>query len=271
MKQDEIIEAVRVPFKKLHKLLVYVIDNFGEEEIHEFRKEVKRLRAFLRLLSVERQEEDKLKITPKMKTIYGYVGIIRNLQLQQKNIEDYLNGGGAPEAYCKVLKKEQEEWGKITRKFMDVEKDFYGDEEKVIDKLPDKITKPVIVRYINQETSDLMSLVTDNLNDDNIHSVRKILKDLQYNWAYIKRYNLLLPLHVKGVSEIKTMTDLLGNFHDKCVNISLLHSYNTYSVIDNEKPALEAIERDWENLKRELKKDLLGKLDSLKYSAHKSN
>lgn len=103
MKQEEIIESVRSSFNKIHKLLEHIIDSFNEEAIHEFRKEIKRVRAFLRLFSIEKAEEDKLKISAMMKTFYSYLGIIRNLQLQKKNITDYCDYEKLSEAYLKVL------------------------------------------------------------------------------------------------------------------------------------------------------------------------
>ena len=56
------------------------------ESIHEFRTEIKKLRAFLRLLNVEAGDDSRLKISKEMKTFYGYAGTIRNLQLQLKNM-----------------------------------------------------------------------------------------------------------------------------------------------------------------------------------------
>src|ERR1035437_9765630 len=133
MKKEGVIEYVRESFKKIHKLLGHILNDFNEGSIHEFRKEIKRLRAFLRLLSVEKEEENKLRITKKLKTFYGYVGIIRNLQLQQKNISEHIkiSSGKLPEAYFKSLIKEMENWEAITRKYMDTEKDFCDDEKKI--------------------------------------------------------------------------------------------------------------------------------------------
>jgi CHAD domain-containing protein len=273
MKKEEIIEYVQESFKKIHKLSGNIIKDFDEEEIHEFRKEIKRVRAFLRLLSVDKAEEDKQKITKKLKTFYGYVGIIRNLQLQQKNISEQFKSTSDkfPDAYFKTLIKEMENWEGTTREYMDIEKDFYNDEEKTLEQLPEKITKSVIVRFINHEISELMSLAMSESTDDNIHSIRKILKDLQYNWEFIKKYNLLLPLHLGDEKEIKSFTDLLGDFHDKVVSLGLLHSYNTFSAVVGEKFILSSIEDTWEKEKKEFKATILEKLDSIKYSVHKAN
>jgi CHAD domain-containing protein len=273
MKKEEIIEYVQDSFKKIHKLGEHVLNDFNEGSVHEFRKEIKRLRAFLRLLSVEKHEEDKLKITKKLKTFYGYIGIIRNLQLQQKNISEYIKASldKFPEAYFKTLIKEMENWEVTTRKYMDVEKDFLNDEEKILEQLPDKFTKPLIVRFINQEVSELMNLAIAESTDDNIHSIRKILKDLQYNWTFIKKYNLLLPLHLGDEKDIKSFTDLLGDFHDKVVSLGLLHSYNTFSAVVEEKFILSGIENIWEKEKKDFKGTILDKLDSIKYSVHKAN
>ena len=51
--------------------------------------EIKKLRAFFHLLDMEKGGAGYIKITRKMKTFYGYIGIIRNIQLHLVKINDY--------------------------------------------------------------------------------------------------------------------------------------------------------------------------------------
>ena len=73
-------------YRKLKKELGKVPRSFDTETIHQFRVEYKKLRAFLRMLSVQPVKEKKLKISKKIKTYYRLCGLLRDLQLQQKRI-----------------------------------------------------------------------------------------------------------------------------------------------------------------------------------------
>ena len=101
------------------------------ESIHEFRTEIKKLRAFLRLLNVE-IDDDRLKISKKMKTFYGYAGTIRNLQLQLKNMYAYTGNPQytVSETYIEYLKKIIEKWKANAIEFMEPKNNFYNDEKR---------------------------------------------------------------------------------------------------------------------------------------------
>jgi CHAD domain-containing protein len=86
MKSDEIISALYKIVKKLKKQYNNSFEYFKLEEIHGFRLEVKKLRAFIRLINTNIPEEKKIKIGGKIKSFYNTVGYIRNLQLHQKRV-----------------------------------------------------------------------------------------------------------------------------------------------------------------------------------------
>ena len=86
MKQTEISAVIDKRFKKIEAHFHEIISRLEIESIHECRTEIKKLRAFFRLLNVEAGDDSRLKISKEMKTFYGYAGTIRNLQLQLKNM-----------------------------------------------------------------------------------------------------------------------------------------------------------------------------------------
>src|SRR5438477_12408437 len=111
MKQEEISAGIKKNFKKIHKLFDEIIIDFEMESIHQFRTGKKKLRGFLRLLNMEEDKEaDKLKLTEKMKTFYGYMGSIRNLQIQLQDIYNYLESSSEklPASYIEILNTEIE-------------------------------------------------------------------------------------------------------------------------------------------------------------------
>ena len=54
MKEKEIVEIIEDRFKKIDTLAHIILNDFDEEAIHDLRVEVKKLRAFLRLLDIKK-------------------------------------------------------------------------------------------------------------------------------------------------------------------------------------------------------------------------
>ena len=107
MKKDEINTVVKNSFKKIDKLFHKIIIDFETEDIQGFRVEIKKLRAFFHLLDMEGNGTVQFKITRKMKTFYGYIGIIRNVQLHLEKIKSYCENSteNLPVSYVAKLEK----------------------------------------------------------------------------------------------------------------------------------------------------------------------
>ena len=113
------------------------------ESIHEFRTEIKKLRAFLRLLNVEIDDDSKLKISKKMKTFYGYAGTIRNLQLQLKNMDAYIGNPRytVTETYLEYLKKLLKNGKRMPWNLWDRKTISLNDKKKILKQLPLKLRR----------------------------------------------------------------------------------------------------------------------------------
>ncbi|MGN6295149.1 MAG: hypothetical protein ACTHM7_00075, partial [Ginsengibacter sp.] len=112
MKKSEINEFLETSFKKIGKYFHKSIAGFESESIREFRTEIKRLKVFLHLISMESDDGLACRITKRMKTLYGYFGIIRNLETQLSVTKKYAQGPAhnAPACYINILEKELQYW-----------------------------------------------------------------------------------------------------------------------------------------------------------------
>src|SRR5262245_19892691 len=101
MNAAPIKKIIRFRFHRLKKYLRQMKRRLSREAIHHFRVEVKKLRAFLRMIS-----GDKLKIPHALKNIYRQAGSVRELQLflQQTNKEK--TWGEAFQSRIKELRKQ---------------------------------------------------------------------------------------------------------------------------------------------------------------------
>lgn len=259
MKQNEIYAVINKRFKKIEVLFREIISGFEMESIHEFRTEIKKLRAFLRLLNVEIDTDNRLKISKKMKTFYAYTGTIRNLQLQLKNMDAYIENPQYTviETYFEYLKKIIEKWKENAIEFMKSENNFYTDKKKIIKQVPGKIRKASAKKFLQNKMNELARLVKDLPDDDVLHSIRKLLKDILYNWTYIKQYSKLLSSVFSEEEKIKSFTELLGLSLDKGIGINLLETYckdceENGLFIEKEIKELQEIEGGWKSEKQKL-------------------
>ena len=134
MKENEIVEVVEERFKTIDKLSRKIIKEFDKEDIHDFCIEVKKLRAFLRLLDIKKDDEVPL-IPALLKTFYGYVGIIRDVQLHKHIFFRYLTDYNIdnPVGYIKLLDDEEAYWKKEAGELM-ADNNFHDAKEKILNK-----------------------------------------------------------------------------------------------------------------------------------------
>lgn len=267
MKQDEIQQAVKESFKVINKLSKKIIDGFNIDSIHDFRVEIKNLRAFLRLLSVENNDKSAM-LTKKMKAFYGYAGIIRNIQLQLQMAENYCNEKQLPQplSYLSLLQMEAHNWKKELMDLMEGN-NFYDDEEYIMKKLPNKLTKTSIKQFAVDKVTDIKIQMTHLHNEESMHNMRKLLKDLMYTWPYINEL-AILPAFINNKQSLKSLTTIIGDFNDLCMQLMFLGSAYFDKIKDeNEKKILNKITKDCLTNKAKIKKEMTVKLKLLDFNA----
>jgi CHAD domain-containing protein len=99
MKHREAVGIIETRFRKINVTLKRLISNFATEDIHQFRIEVKKLRAFLHAIKTE------LKLPRRLRKFYDSIGIVRNLELQQQRIAKVVTetGGSLPSKYLSTI------------------------------------------------------------------------------------------------------------------------------------------------------------------------
>ena len=221
MKQKEITEAVENSFKVIDKLFRKILKEFNADDIHDFRVEVKKLRAFLRMAHIN-DENDNMVIPKLLKTFYGYIGIIRNIQLQKHRLFEYITkcSANTPHEYVDLLDKEKNYWQEEAIDLM-ADNNFDDVKEKIIKQLPGKIGKAQVLKF-TQTKLNLLTTLIDSLHDDaEVHTIRKILKDLLYTWNYVQDKSVL-PKAISNEEELKSITEILGCFRDICIEFEFL-------------------------------------------------
>ena len=267
MQKEEISEFIEDSFKKIAKHFRKAIHDFEMEDIRQFRAEIKKLKVFLHLLNMESSDGFSFRITKRMKTIYGYFGIIQNLEQLKKTNKSVNN---LPAFYPNILERELEYWEKFSKDFIDPYYDFISDKKEILTSLPDSLTKKSIHKFIHYTLYEL-SLISNRLDDVALDNFRKFMEDIYYNYALIKPYLTEQQTNLFNENEVRHCLDLFNNYRDECITLALLETLTASELDDKGKRILKKIENDRLLEKKEIKNQLSTKLDSMHITANNLN
>jgi CHAD domain-containing protein len=265
MNQEEIKHITDTHYKKLKKHIKQVTKDFDIEAIHQLRVQYKKLRALLRMLPQQKGSALGIKITKKLKTGYNISGAIRDLQLQQQRILEVTKDDlKKPCAYITLIQKETDKLKKELSEIF-LEKPVNECKKKTDVFVPEKFPLNSFRNFILQKWAAIYEIIiSGNFNDDNIHTIRKNLKDLFYNLKIYEgiEHDIILLSIWKGKDEnyINELLDELGKFQDKCVSIALLKSSWINSLNTSNREQLRRIKVAWIKDKLITKKLLVEKL-----------
>lgn len=268
MKKNEIDEFIESQFKKIVRPFHKSIINFEPENIREFLIEIKKLKTFLHLINMESEDGLSYRISKRMKTAYGYFGIIRNLQLQLKEVKEYAKRSiyKAPVSYINKLEKELEYWKRIIRDFIDVDYNFMNDKQELLASLTDKLTKKSIINFIHYTLYELNTLA-GRVDDEALDNVRKFIEDIYYNYALIRPFIGEQQNTLFNEKAIEECMELFNNFDDKSRALALLQTFDPNGLEMTEKQLLKEMENEWLNEKKDVKNRLISFLDFMNIKA----
>jgi CHAD domain-containing protein len=224
------------PLKKIRKHYKRTVKNFDRGAVHQFRVEVKKLRALNRLLFYNKRGKA-LKIPESINGLYKCTGNIRNLQLQEERVVHFAFKSNAwPKSYISFLGSRQQKLRKEAGKYKH-EEPVNSRETKRTTNGMKRLGKKKIRAYVFHQSIILQSLLLiEHFEDDDLHQLRKFLKDILYNWKRIKMFIIpLLPFLFQKKKDINAFTVLLGEFQDVCIALKFLeHEFYPYSSTSEE-------------------------------------
>lgn len=234
MKRKEEQKYVDKHWKPMKSNLKYYLSAGDQEALHDFRVEIKKLRAFLMLQPNGKAAKDFKPI----KKIFKYAGDIRNIYLnlrlgQLHKVDD--------EAFIlqQHLSLEQaiNDFKLNGDKYIKAVKDSYNSLSSHIEPVPDL--------HINLFYENQLQQIADTLSaikfDDTLHHCRKLIKELMYSYKLFAPV-LRLQLNEAYLDEIQTA---IGNWHDNTLAIELFKDYKT---------ATASLKKDETKLKRAIGK-----------------
>ncbi|WP_336518426.1 CHAD domain-containing protein [Pollutibacter soli] len=203
-------------------------NGFDHYSIHQFRVEYKKLRAFLRMISEDNNHYHLIQMSKDLKHTYKITGTIRDLQLLSTDVLQLLNGHKARTNSClkAIRRKIQRQQRKL--KDMLAGKPIKKSRKKTDRILPDTFSFQNYIRYIaGCQNSTKSILIRSDFNDEDLHALRKILKDL-FNNSGLFTNEKNEQTQNNGNDAVMTNPMLekllveLGIIQDQCTSLALL-------------------------------------------------
>lgn len=260
MKRKELTAILKAHFSVLRKLATRVGEKTKEKDVHDFRVEIKKLRALLRLLNYA----SGIKLSKRFKTIYRQLGVLRNLQVMEQQVTDIAgnNKDLLPLEFFTSLKEQLREQKKDIAA-LPVEKLVKREERRLLKLLPAKLNKETITKFILKKRGGLVYIIAlQDIVDERLHDSRKILKDILYNWDYLKSVGITpLPGFLSQKRNVKGLTERLGIYQDVTTVIRHMNAIDTGKHGEPGKTgALDAILHKLETHRSKTKKPIIDQL-----------
>lgn len=265
MKKEALKHISTGHYRKIQRYLDGVAKDMDGEDIHQLRVEYKKLRAFFRMLSSGPRANEEIKVSKKLKQLYAVCGTIRDLQLQQKRVQEIAKKERRGiKAYLDLL---QSEIDKSEPELQDVlsKRPVQESRKRTDASLPGQFLPDDFKEFAKKKWNSIYSILASSyFSDDGIHSIRKYLKDLFYNLKVYEgvEYEILAVSVWKGKEEhfFTSFLDELGQFQDRCISIGLLKAYWIKRFAPSTKNYLEELKTRWLKEKVKLKKAIVKKL-----------
>jgi CHAD domain-containing protein len=264
MTQQNILHILKSRFEKIQATFDVAITYFDAEDVHNFRVEVKKLRAFLHLVP----SGVNVKLPPNLHHFYRMVGGIRNLQLQEQRIHDaFIRQDALPQTYLNLLAIETAAAIRRAKKFAANKLSIPLEERQLLSTFTHHI-KGNSQEFARNIVSRLQTL-SDNrhpIDDEDLHSLRKYLKDILYNHHHIENeaIHILPSILSDGKESVVALIGLLGQIQDLRSGLLLLQpGYIDQITDDGERKMLEEIRSIWRKDKSAIKDQVLASLQPI--------
>jgi len=259
MNKRQLNNIIHSHFIRLKKYSRQISKTGSEQAIHHFRVEVKKLRALLRLLSVNNQNKTQLKLPGSIKKMYRFVGQIRDEQLHQQRL-----GVNHSINIHRTSLSTHEGW----KKYILTDEKLNREEAKIVKLLPLQLNEQMLQHFFSIKKKKIYTVILNNaFTDKNLHTIRKALKDLIYISRLLHQQHTVSGYIFRQRIDLKkaeTLAQSLGIFNDICTALSRLSLPASTDMEEKEKLQVKSYRRRWMTAKRNRKKTLARRLEKFK-------
>lgn len=231
MKKGKLKDRLDKMWKQMRHHLHSFITTQHQDDLHQFRVQIKKIKSFLILLSSNEKNEELLKIFKPIKKIFHQGGVIRDAYIHLQFAEEFrVNEPGFVEQQKELVSAET-----IS---------FCSKGKKYLQKL-DSVHKKVKKEFTSIRNSDVIFFYESELNGvvlalakrefcEEMHDCRKRIKNLLYNEKLaLKKLDGKLELNPQYLNQVQ---EKLGEWHDRVLARDVF-----LNQVKDEKPAIEKL------------------------------
>jgi CHAD domain-containing protein len=232
----------RKRLKTIRKRLILPVEAFTPMVFHRLRVEIKRINALMALIAFHHTDFPRQKYFRPFRRLFKRVGNIRDSQVEAELIERY--GLRARKgAYWKALQKRQHQYWKAFRRW-DLSRLLkqMNRSAKQLSPYLKRLSETQWQQYLLKTRQSVREqLARRSPSEDQLHDVRKTLKELFYNATILPS----TPLMIKSeMEQMNALQDLLGNWHDQYVTLARIkRACRQISLTDRQRRRLNRIRK----------------------------
>ena len=248
--------AIEYRYSKIDLVLQEMILESTADNIHDFRVEIKKLKALIRLLSFNVRNDAPPRFPKSLNNIYKSLGGLREWQIQKQKIGEAAGEmhDPAPLNYLNTIDSKMNLWKRRVRErirhLTDLKKSF----ARIKGKCPEKLSPESITGFIQTKIQTIQHLLQNgDCDDESLHEMRKKLKDVQYILSGTEKSDET-PEDSSRLKSIQQISADLGDFHDLYIALILLNrELKRHHEETDEKKQLRRIRDKWRAEKETLR------------------
>ncbi len=232
MKKVTVKKMIDKRMKKIAGFYNLVNKDCTEVNIHELRIAIKKLRAFLNLLSIGTDAKSLIVIHPILQQLYGMIGEVRNMQLQKKRLRLMCGNNHlkVPFKYYNYLEKREMV---LIQQLHSTNFDLEVVRNTAIQSIDKKVGKDALTLYTKHFCETLNQLAAMPFDDKRMHEIRRLFKDFIYNERVFKKHKNKLPINFDKKT-IETFAGKLGDYQDLFSSLYITWYFSISSYVDRE-------------------------------------
>ncbi|RYD50723.1 MAG: CHAD domain-containing protein [Sphingobacteriales bacterium] len=263
--KEFVAEALGVAGRDLIDEGFTIVPEYEEDTIHRFRVATKKLRALLRLVEASQPDEVSSKLPKKFKNLYSLSGDVRDGQLMTK----------------RAAETEATDYADWLRQRTETAKEAFGTfyDSAILVKLGKKLRKiepqPLALETLKAFFAERFTaiegiLAKEPLEEEDLHEIRKQVKDLQHISKIVKEYwpeGLDAAGITAALKGMEKLAQRAGDFNDQH---NALVSLEAFMETTPPTAATQALYEAWEGEKNKDRQKLVEEITAFKEAGKSS-
>jgi CHAD domain-containing protein len=262
MGRSHLAFIIRLRYRKAAASAKALPDELPEQAIHDFRLQVKHLRALLRMAASSKRTSIKRRLPPDLDVFYRMTGVIRNLHVQRNAL---ITAGQrleqtVPAACVAILEGRIDTVTEMLMHYRAGRMPYGKMQQTWWTRVASADLREAAYNFLQQHMKLYPDPSSKALPDDEtLHILRKGIKDLLFTWSILPERSIKLAQTEMSLSKdaLEAGACLLGDFRDLCLSLALLQDNHFLQVAGPQaRLFLDKVADTWQQDKYKLKSDI---------------